>query len=176
MIAKVKVPFKQVAKLVRQAFPGASSRRPVGIEQRSSYTVRDFWDGGSRDEARFVNLATGEVVAPSNVPALLVGAYQLAAGEVSLAPGFAVVEHTYFCGKDLGYRVYTNDRPALDAACPEIVGELAGAFVRRALLAPKSSGDTWKRCGKCAAFGTNSKGPGAHIPGCDIRPELRGES
>lgn len=33
--------------------------------------------------------------------------------------------------------------------------------------------ESWKHCGKCAAFGTNSAGPAAHIPGCTIRPELR---
>ena len=31
----------------------------------------------------------------------------------------------------------------------------------------------WHRCRRCMAFGTNDLGAAAHIPGCQIRPELR---
>ena len=34
--------------------------------------------------------------------------YGLAIYDVTLTPGFAVVEHCIFCGKDLGYRIYVS--------------------------------------------------------------------
>jgi hypothetical protein len=103
------VDFRDVESLVRLAFPGARSRRTVKIDQRQSYHVSDYWDGGSRDECRFIKLATRQVISAQEVPALTEGhIYKLAFGDVELSPGFIVVEHCIFCGKDLGYRIYCS--------------------------------------------------------------------
>jgi hypothetical protein len=108
------VPFREVERLVQVAFPGARSRRTVKIDQRASYHVSDYWDGGSRDECRFVKLATMQVISAKEVAALTNGhIYNLAFGEVWLSPGYIVVEHCIFCGKDMGYRIYVNDTSAL---------------------------------------------------------------
>lgn len=105
-----KVSFADASRLIRLAFPGAKSRRPVKIVEKSHYLVRDYWDGGSRDECRFINLKTMQVISAQEVPALTEGnIYNLANGDVELSPGYIVVEHCIFCGKDLGYRVYVSD-------------------------------------------------------------------
>jgi hypothetical protein len=109
------VAFRDVERLVRLAFPGAKSRRTVKIDQRSKYHVSDYWDGGSRDECRFIDLHTMQVISAQQVPALTEGhIYSLAHGEVELSPGYIVVEHCIFCGKDLGYRIYVNEVKALE--------------------------------------------------------------
>lgn len=107
-IAEVR--FIDCERLIRLAFPGAKSRRTVKFDQRKSYHVSDYWDGGSRDECRFINLKTMQVISAQEVPALTEGnIYNLANGDVELSPGYIVVEHCIFCGKDLGYRVYVSD-------------------------------------------------------------------
>lgn len=107
-IAEVR--FIDCERLIRLAFPGAKSRRTVKVDQRKSYHVSDYWDGGSRDECRFINLKTMQVISAQEVPALTEGnIYNLANGDVELSPGYIVVEHCIFCGKDLGYRVYVSD-------------------------------------------------------------------
>jgi hypothetical protein len=114
--------FKESASLVRRAFPGATSRRPVRVYVTETYACRDFWDGGSREEPRFVELATGRVLSSDSIPRAARqqagNGYGLAVADVALTPGFAIVVHSIFCGKDLGYRVYV---------CAERARELAGA-------------------------------------------------
>ena len=113
------VPFREVERLVRTAFPGAKSRRTVKIDQRAKYHVNDYWGGGSRDECRFIKLATMQVISAQEVPSLTEGhVYSLAMGEVELSPGFIVVEHCIFCGKDLGYRIYCNEVQQLAGHVP----------------------------------------------------------
>ena len=81
------VPFREVERLVKAAFPGAKSRRTVKIDQRAKYHVTDYWDGGSRDECRFIKLATMQVISAQEVPSLTEGhVYSLAMGEVELSP------------------------------------------------------------------------------------------
>jgi hypothetical protein len=133
----MKIAFSQVASLIRIAFPEAKTRRPVGVRLGSSYTVRDFWDGGTRDEARFVELSTGRVVSPQDVPALREGrGYRLAMGEVTVADGYAVVEHSWFCGKDCGYSILVGTPTALSAIGDWTQNALADAI---ALLPRRAS-------------------------------------
>lgn len=109
------IPFKDVASFIRRYFPEAKSRRPVKVSVRKSYHVSDYWDGGSRNYAVFVNLRTGENVDPKQVQQLTEGhVYHLPYGSVELSEGFAVIEHCIFCGKDLGYRVYVGDKTILN--------------------------------------------------------------
>jgi hypothetical protein len=111
------VAFRDVEKIIRRAFPGAKSRRTVKIEQRNSYNVRDYWDGGSRNECRFLNLSTMEIINPASVQALTTGPgnpFGLPNGDVELTPGFIVIENVIFCGKNLGYRIYVSDAKLLE--------------------------------------------------------------
>jgi hypothetical protein len=100
----------RIKRLVQAAYPGARSRRTVKLESRTTYEVRDYWDGGSRDECRFVDLSNMAMKHSESVPRekrqQAGNPFGLAIYEVNLAPGFVVVEHVIFCGKDMGYRVY----------------------------------------------------------------------
>lgn len=110
------VAFRQARRIVQSGFPGASSRRSVKVETTEHYHVHDYWDGGSRYEARFVNLdpiralSRAEVQAGPNTP----NPYGLADYQVEMLPTYCVVEHCIFQGKDLGYRIYLHPSHAAD--------------------------------------------------------------
>jgi hypothetical protein len=66
-----------------------------------------LWSGGSRDTYRLVEMATGrEIPASDNMSA------PWNRGRVDrkivLEPGYVVIEHTIFCGKDLGLTFYVH--------------------------------------------------------------------
>jgi hypothetical protein len=93
-------------RLAKAAYPSYRGRKikvqPISPEH--TIDVRSYWDGGSRDYFAFVNLATGEV--SSQVPAQSAYDRQIGgADRVSLPRGIACVQHTIFCGKDLGLRL-----------------------------------------------------------------------
>ena len=61
-----------------------------------------FWDGGTRSTYSVVELATGRqaAIARDSAPSWFGTDYN---GEsIALKPGFAVIEHSIFCGKDMG--------------------------------------------------------------------------
>ena len=72
------------------------------------------WDGGTKNDYTAVCLTTGEVVAmphSMNNPREYGGTdgdYK-----VTVRAGFAVVEHSYFCGRDVGCTVYLAAAPVL---------------------------------------------------------------
>jgi hypothetical protein len=60
-----------------------------------------LWSGGSRDTFRVVRLADGASIMPTNENA---APWDRSRGErtITLEPGVCVVEHSMFCGKDMG--------------------------------------------------------------------------
>ena len=114
------IPFSdaRVKRIVQAAFPGAKSRRTVKLESRNTYHVSDYWDGGSRNECRFVRLSDLTTMHSESVPRenrqQIANPFGLAIYDVILTPGFIVVEHVWFCGKDLGYRIYYSKELQLD--------------------------------------------------------------
>jgi hypothetical protein len=68
-----------------------------------------LWSGGSCERMYFVELATGKTVPCVNHAAAPWDAERLVNhGKLQLAPGYAVVKHTMFCGKDMGLTLYTH--------------------------------------------------------------------
>jgi hypothetical protein len=125
MATSIELPFSDptVRALVSAAFEGASTRRTVRVTATTSYHVADYWDGGSRTYVAFVELATMHVVPGSALPDAArqraANPHRLAIADIELTPGFAAVEHVFFQGKDLGYRVLlhpSNFAPLLTAA------------------------------------------------------------
>lgn len=106
----IEVSFKNVSRIIQKAFPGAKSRRTVKIEGRNNYHVRDYWDGGSKDEARFLELGTMNTLSSADIPKevrqVMGNPFNLPICDVKITNGFCVVEHIIFRGKDLGYRIY----------------------------------------------------------------------
>jgi hypothetical protein len=70
-----------------------------------------LWDGGSRNTFRGVRLVDGaEVPLSDNMSAPWDAKRQDFTAK--LAPGIAVVEHSTFCGKDMGLRIYVHPSDA----------------------------------------------------------------
>jgi hypothetical protein len=66
-----------------------------------------LWDGGSRDTFQLIHLETGKAVqASDNMSAPWNPARK--DQTITLQPGFAVVEHSQFCGKDMGLTFYIH--------------------------------------------------------------------
>lgn len=109
---RIEMSFKdeRVRRIVCAAFPSAKTRRSVKLEARTTYHCRDYWDGGSRNYCAFVRLSDLHVLSSESVPKgerqQMGNPFNLPIYDVQLEPGFVVVEHTIFCGKDIGYRIY----------------------------------------------------------------------
>jgi hypothetical protein len=91
------------SRIVGVAFPAYRGKK-FAIEIRDyPIDVRSYWDGGSRDYFTFVNLTTYETMA---MPAQSGFDRQIqGADSVTIPAGFACVQHTIFCGKDLGLTI-----------------------------------------------------------------------
>lgn len=109
-----------VAPLIRAAFGQSNGRRNVRVQVAEAVHVSDYWDGGSRNECRFVKLDTMQVVSAEQIEGIRINPFRLPSGDVTMCAGIAVVEHIIFCGKDLGYRVYLHtDNMAPMLAAPQ---------------------------------------------------------
>jgi len=92
-------------------YPGYRGRK-VKVEVRETYTLADYWDGGSREYATAYELATGTKQWPT--VACGIPWSNVANSTVTIPAGWAVVVHYIFCGKDCGIRIYIN--PSADKA------------------------------------------------------------
>lgn len=117
--------FSELKPLIKLAFPEAGSRRKVDVIVQNTYYVKDYWDGGSRYFCKFIELATGNVLDSHDLPKEALqkqgNAYELAISQVKIIPGYCVIEHTIFCGKDLGYRIYINNCLELNKANYDLI-------------------------------------------------------
>jgi len=119
--APVKLNGKDVPKAWKAAFPAYKGRK---FSLQVSETVdmgQGYWSGGSRSSYVAVNLANGHREAASS---LLRNPFRGGAdpklNDVPLNPGYIVVEHIIFCGKDLGLRFHVH--PEAVKRIPELVG------------------------------------------------------
>lgn len=99
---------KQAAPIIRATFPGYAGRM-VRIVPSSTVTFHDLnWSGGTRNQYRACRLDGAPL--PSrvamNAPAPWENPYE--GHTVEIPQGAAVVEHTIFCGKDLGLRIHAR--------------------------------------------------------------------
>lgn len=101
MYEKTKSAF--VKKLCKLAYPGNKGRKfYVEISDRTK-KLDSYWDGGSRDYYRVVSLDTLAVGEPPTW-----GPFSGDVEPYTPRPGFALVEHSIFCGKDGGRTVYLH--------------------------------------------------------------------
>lgn len=80
--------------------------RKIRFQVNSTYRMADYWDGGSRDYAVAYHLETGRTGAPATMINNPMNA--AAHAEIAIPPGFAIVEHSIFCGRDAGITIYVN--------------------------------------------------------------------
>lgn len=105
---------RDLDRVFTKAFPSYRGRKFRVCITDSPLNVKSCWDGGSRDYFAFVRLVDGkffgEVGAQSAFDKPIKGAES-----VSLPQGMGCVEHSIFCGKDMGLTLYLNpqDSPKL---------------------------------------------------------------
>lgn len=107
----------------KRAFPNYKGRK-FRDDRRGKVTFADLnWSGGTRCEFRAVNLMTGQSAGDT------VGLNQTAPWNnvfegktVDIPAGFAVVEHSIFCGKDCGLIVYFGSDPQMTTTDQALLG------------------------------------------------------
>lgn len=102
-----------LAKLVRAVFPEYRGRK-IKAATRSTCTMANYWDGGSRVYVKAVELATGKIVEPAEFTANPMN--HGAGATFEIPPGVAMIEHSIFCGSDMGLTVVTGPAAELPAA------------------------------------------------------------
>jgi hypothetical protein len=111
----LKVTRAQVAPLVRGTFPNYQGRK-FRVEAAEAVTLADLnWSGGTRSQYRACTLTGEPTGGADRYNAMAPWANPAEGQRLPVPAGFAVVEHTQFCGKDLGLRIYLNpvDMPKL---------------------------------------------------------------
>lgn len=115
----------RVRRIVQAAFPNAKTRRTIKLEAKTTYHVSDYWDGGSRNYCAFVRLSDLRALSSQDIPKeqrqYIANPFNLPICDITLSPGFVVVEHCVFCGKDLGYRIYFHPGWSLNAGTGELL-------------------------------------------------------
>lgn len=111
--------------MLLKAFPGYSGRKfRITIHNQPGMSLTSCWDGGSRSYYQVIRLADGAGLAvPENGSGFTAvdqayGPAGLPEAEQLPCPGFAVVEHSIFCGQDSGLTMHIhadNAAPLLPA-------------------------------------------------------------
>jgi len=92
---------KQILNATFPDYKGRAFKLNV-VDETRSFSLNSMWDGGSRDYYAIIELATMKAVNISE----MVGNYRRPDQRISLREGFALVERSYFCGKDMGLTIY----------------------------------------------------------------------
>lgn len=98
-------------RIASAAFPEYSGRKFKIMVSDSPINCASYWDGGSRDYFRFLNLETMQVSAVVPAQSAFDKPIQ-GIDNVTLPLGFACVEHSIFCGKDAGITVHIRPENA----------------------------------------------------------------
>lgn len=88
---------KAVRAILAATYPEYRGRK-VTAQIATTYYVENAWGGGSRSYAVAMDLATGKTAAA----AVTVGP------TIEIPSGVIIVEHSYFCGKDVGIRIFVR--------------------------------------------------------------------
>lgn len=109
---------KIVKALAKVAYPDYRGRK-FSVRQTRTYTMEDYWDGGSRCYAVAVDLATGKMAASQPVARNPFNAAAHATFEIPA--GVGILERHVFCGKDVGITLHVAaPAVALTSAAPSL--------------------------------------------------------
>jgi hypothetical protein len=103
---KVSITDPLVRAILAASFPQYRGRKIKIVAQTRPLNCKSYWDGGSRDYFSFVHLGTmksAEMPAQSAYDRDIRGAES-----VTLPVGVICVEHSIFCGKDIGISIHVN--------------------------------------------------------------------
>jgi hypothetical protein len=100
----IKLTKKQAAPIINATFPEYTGRK-YNLNFQDEITFYDTnWGGGSKNEYAFI--ASDGKTAQLNVPAPWINVYEGAT--IQIPNNVMVVVHSYFCGQDMGIRIYAN--------------------------------------------------------------------
>jgi len=108
-------PTIEVKALAHQAFPNYTGRKFKLDNSGYKVNLTSHWDGGSRDQ--FVVLQLGSN-ATKAIPQNGTMFDRVNVNDVDVPVGFVIVEHSIFCGKDMGITFHVNPETAI-AFLPE---------------------------------------------------------
>jgi hypothetical protein len=91
---------------IRNAAGYSGSKWKVEARETISMTS-GYWDGGSKTDYTGVNLETGQIL-PCNIDEPGNPFTNPGTPIVKLQPGFAILAHSIFCGKDSGITIYVH--------------------------------------------------------------------
>src|ERR1700730_5486867 len=95
-----------IRRILKATYPDYRGRKIRIVPQRYPLNFKSYWEGGSRDYFAFVRLDTMQSAA---MPAQSAFDKDIRGAEsVTLPPGVICVEHSIFCGRDIGIRIHVN--------------------------------------------------------------------
>ncbi len=101
---------KAIAKVAFPAYNGKKFKVSV-VKNGHTFNLTSGWCEGSRDFYAVVDLANMKGVDVSN-QAFVGNDFNRRGTDFQLPEGFAVVEHSIFCGKDVGITIYVTEANA----------------------------------------------------------------
>ena len=111
----ISVKRQDVAAIVAATFPDYKGRK-IKVSSRANIVLTDLnWSGGTRSQYRTCTIAGQGLGGADRYNAQAPWANQAEGKSVPVPPGAVIVEHSMFCGKDGGLRIYVNpaDMPKL---------------------------------------------------------------
>lgn len=115
MYDMINVSRADVATIVNATFPGYRGRK-IRIGAREKISLHDVnWGGGSKNEYRAVTLEGQPLGSSAKYAAMAPWSHHAEGAILPIPEGACIVEHSIFCGKDIGLRIYVNpaDMPKL---------------------------------------------------------------
>ena len=101
---------KTVHALIKATFPDYSGNK-VRIIPVDTVTFTDLnWSGGTRNQYQACTLTGENIDSRYDLNSAAPWDNQFEGKSVSIPDGLAIVEHGYFCGKDMGLTIYANPR------------------------------------------------------------------
>lgn len=114
-MTRIKTSKKLIPAHLLAAFPEYTGRK-FNIEVSDTYFCQSYWSGGTRYQFVLVHLETGEQKFPDGK---IDNPFNtLAHSSFNIPEGWCVVEHGYFCGKDVGLRFYIHPKNMNNSLIP----------------------------------------------------------
>jgi hypothetical protein len=96
----------EVPSIFKQAFPDYNGRRYRVLVTSTVNLTDNYWDGGSKSDYIGLDIVSG--TSSTANPAAFGWFLAPKVPTITLEPGQAVIEHTQFCGKDMGIRIHLH--------------------------------------------------------------------
>ncbi len=96
---------KDVPQMILNCYPEYKGQK-IRLVETDSYSLSNYWDGGSRSYCKILNLGSGQITVPLTETT---NPYQsIAHSTFNIPDNHAVVEHVISCGKDAGLFIFAK--------------------------------------------------------------------